>query len=261
MTTTARPTIRVPDTLTEHDCWIVWRTQRAGGKPTKVPYQINGNHASSTDATTWCPWDDAVNALREHPSAGPESVSFSPDDPFFGIDLDQCLDAVGNLKPWAQPIMERFADSYSEISPGRSGIKLWAKGRMPGGGVAFQLGDGRIEIYDRARYFTVTGNHWCGQMLDVEEHQSDLDWLLTLSPHGPRRCRSRWPRARSRRVPNMTAWSASPVRCAPADVSIRRSRPPYWQSIKVDSRSPHRRRTLGRSPPAFAGMHPATRAV
>jgi hypothetical protein len=52
---------------------------------------------------------------------------------------------------------------------------------------AFPLGDGRVEIYDQARYFTVTGNHWADQMLDVEEHQAALDWLLALSPHGQKK--------------------------------------------------------------------------
>ena len=81
--------------------------------------------------------------------------------------------------------MERFSDSYAEISPSGSGIKIWAKGKLPGEGTAFPLGDGRVEIYDQGRYFTVTGNHWAGQMLDVEEHQAALDWLLAAqNPDG-----------------------------------------------------------------------------
>jgi hypothetical protein len=179
-------TIYVPDSLTELDQWIVWRSeQRDSGKPTKVPYQINGSLADTTDPKTWCSWDEALKTWQQHPKrwSGTGFV-FSTTDPFFGIDLDQCLDAARRLKPWAQPIMERFVDSYAEISPSGRGIKIWGKGKLPGGGVAFPLGDGRVEIYDQARYFTVTGNHWAGQMLDVEEHQVDLDWLLALSPHG-----------------------------------------------------------------------------
>jgi hypothetical protein len=109
---------------------------------------------------------------------------FSPGDPYFGIDLDDCIDDAGTLKPWAQEIVERFFDTYAEISPSGSGIKIWAKGKLPGGGVAFPFGDGRVEVYGEKRFFTVTGNHWAGQMFNVEEHQADLDWLLALSPHG-----------------------------------------------------------------------------
>jgi putative DNA primase/helicase len=152
-------TIRVPESLAGLDQWIVWRyEQHNGGKPTKVPHQINGVRASTTNPKMWRSWDDALKALLERPEhwSGIGFV-FSPNDPFFGIDLDQCLDAAGRLKPWAQPIAERFSDSYAEISPSGQGIKIWAKGKLPGGGVAFPLDDGRVEIYDRARYFTVTG--------------------------------------------------------------------------------------------------------
>ena len=185
----ASATIRVPDSLAELDQWVAWQYERLdGGKPTKVPHQVNGGPASTTDPKTWCSWNAARRACQENPRRwyGPGFV-FSAADPFFGIDLDQCLDAAGKLKPWAQPIMERFSNSYAEISPSGRGIKIWAKGRMPSGGTAFPMGDGRVEIYDRARYFTVTGKHWAGQMLDVEEHQADLDWLLALSPHGQKK--------------------------------------------------------------------------
>jgi hypothetical protein len=182
-------TIRVPDSLSELDQWIVWQYEpRDGGKPTKVPYQINSSLASSTDPKTWSSFDEAVEAWLLRPSrwSGVGFV-FSADDAFFGIDLDQCLDAAGKLKPWAQPIMDRFFDCYAEISPSGLGIKIWAKGRLPDGGTAFPLGDGRVEIYDQGRYFAVTGNYWAGQMLDVEEHHADLDWLLAQSPHGQKK--------------------------------------------------------------------------
>ena len=54
----ATATIRVPDSLAELDQWTVWKyEQHDDGKPTKVPYQINGNRASSTDPKTWCSFD------------------------------------------------------------------------------------------------------------------------------------------------------------------------------------------------------------
>jgi hypothetical protein len=184
----ATTAIRVPDSLEELDQWIVWRYEHRDGKSTKVPYQINGSLASTTNPKTWCSFDEALKAWQQHPGhwSGIGFV-FLAADPFFGIDLDQCLGPDGELKPWARPIMERFFDSYAEISPSGRGIKIWAKGRLPGGGTAFTLADGRVEVYDHARYFAVTGNHWGGQMLDVDEHQADLDWLLGLSPHGQKK--------------------------------------------------------------------------
>src|ERR1035438_3165548 len=107
-------TIRVPDSLAELDQWIVWRyEQRGEGKDTKVPYQINGTCASSTNPRTWCTWDEALRTWQQNPGrwSGIGFV-FSAADAFFGIDLDHCLNSTGKLKPWAQPIMERFFDSY-----------------------------------------------------------------------------------------------------------------------------------------------------
>jgi len=175
--------------LAELEQWVLWQyEQRDGSKPTKAPHQKNGDLARSTDPITWCSFDEALKGWQQRPNqwSGIGFV-FSADDPYFGIDLDDCLDAEGNLKTWAQPIMERFADSYAEISPSGLGIKIFAKGRLPGAGFAFALGNGRVEVYDRARFFTVTGNHWAGQMLDIEDHQTDLDWLRSLSPHGDRK--------------------------------------------------------------------------
>jgi hypothetical protein len=52
--------IRVPDSLTELDQWVVWRYElRGDGRATKVPYQINGSRASSADPKMWCSWNDA----------------------------------------------------------------------------------------------------------------------------------------------------------------------------------------------------------
>jgi primase-polymerase (primpol)-like protein len=46
---TLASTTVIPDSLAELDQWLIWRSEsREGGKPTKVPYQVNGNGASST---------------------------------------------------------------------------------------------------------------------------------------------------------------------------------------------------------------------
>ena len=45
--------------LKQHCRWVLWRLEvvrnnRGELVPTKVPYQLNGAHASSTDPSTWC---------------------------------------------------------------------------------------------------------------------------------------------------------------------------------------------------------------
>jgi hypothetical protein len=159
-----------PVDLIEVDQWVLWRRER----DTKVPYQPNGKRASSTDLKTWRPYQDVYNAWQKYPRhwAGIGFV-FSEHDPFAGIDLDACLDCVGNLRAWARPIIERFADTYMEISPSGTGIKIWCKGKLPAA-VRAKVEEGAIEIYDRGRYFTVTGNQFRGKLDTVEDHAADL---------------------------------------------------------------------------------------
>lgn len=184
------PSLQIPDSLVELPQWVVWRYAERDGNLTKVPYQLpdykgESYPAASDNPKTWTSFSSAFDTF----SSAPEfwngvGFVFSPDDPYFGVDVDNCLLPDGDVKSWAQPVLARFSDSYAEISPSRKGIKIWARGKMPGKGVAFKLGDGRLEIYDQVRYFTVTGLHWGGQLLDIEDHQKDLEWLLSLSPHG-----------------------------------------------------------------------------
>lgn len=185
-------TPQVPDSLRELPQWVLWKYEVRVDPPgkTKVPYQIpdrkgNSYKADSTQPRTWTVFDSSIHYFEEADGFWDGiGFVFSKDDPYFGMDLDKCLTPEGTVKPWAQPILERFADSYAEISPSGNGIKIWARGKMPGGGTAFPYGDGRLEVYDCDRFFTVTGRHWGGQFLDIEDHQNDLEWVLSLSPHG-----------------------------------------------------------------------------
>src|SRR5580658_10782661 len=105
--------LAIPDDLTERDQWVLWKlVDRSNGGAvdvTKVPFQPDGRHASSTDPLTWDTFDVVVAERDKHPErySGIGFV-FSPADPFSGIDVDDCLDAEGQVKPWAQGIIHQF---------------------------------------------------------------------------------------------------------------------------------------------------------
>jgi len=164
-------TFCVPDNLAEWDQWLLWRRERE----TKVPYSANGRRASSTDPATWCSYEEALEVWRKHPQhwAGIGFV-FHESDPFVGIDLDDSLDDHAIPKPWARGIVERFADTYCEVSPSLRGLKIWCRGKLPTNVGKVAVGDGGIEMYSRARFFTVTGNAFRGAPLQVEDHASDV---------------------------------------------------------------------------------------
>jgi hypothetical protein len=170
--------LKVPDDLSERDQWLLWRYETRNGRPAKVPYQVSGRLASSTDPRTWETFEAVFNEWSKAPKryAGLGFV-FCREDPFCGIDLDDSLDDLGNVKPWAQGIVERFADTYCEVSPSGQGLKIWARGALRANLPGLKVGDGQIELYDHARYFAVTGRVFRGAPLQIEDHSSDL---LTL---------------------------------------------------------------------------------
>jgi hypothetical protein len=165
------PAFLVPDDLTELDQWLVWRRERE----TKVPYSAAGRRASSTDPATWCSYGEALEVWRRHPQrwAGVGFV-FHESDPFVGLDLDDSLDDHDNPKPWARGVVARFADTYCERSPSGRGLKIWCRGILPTNVGKVAVGDGGIEMYSRARFFTVTGRAFRGAPQQVEDHASDV---------------------------------------------------------------------------------------
>ena len=110
--------------------------------------------ASSTDPTTWRSYEDAVTAWRENEwsFAGIGRV-ITLEEAYVGVDIDDVRDPVtGELAPRAFDIIERL-DSYSEISPSLTGVKVWVK--APSVTRAHVKAD--LEVYPRARYLIVTG--------------------------------------------------------------------------------------------------------
>ena len=145
----------IPQELRDRPQWVTWRmVQRTGGsKPTKIPHNPRtGNAASTTDSSTWAPFDVALAAYLADKGDGIGYV-FSPDDPYTGIDLDKCRDIdTGKLADWAKDIVARFA-TYTELSPTGSGLHLIVLGKLPKNGRR----KGLIEMYSEARFFTITG--------------------------------------------------------------------------------------------------------
>jgi primase-polymerase (primpol)-like protein len=169
------PSFAIPDDLAELDRFLLWRFESVQGRETKVPYSVRGYKASSMKPRDWASYDVAYAAWRRNPSryAGIGFV-FVQGDGISGIDLDDCLTGQREVKPWAQGIIERFADTYMEISPSGTGVKIWARGSLPANLPGVKVGDGQIEIYDHARFFTLTGRAFRGAPLQVEDHAGDL---------------------------------------------------------------------------------------
>ncbi|MCO8268101.1 hypothetical protein NKF06_16295 [Haloferax sp. AB510] len=161
---------QLPDSLLEQATWVGWRRQTRSGDETKVPRDVTGGYASATDPATWTTFDEARAYADDGPADGVGYV-FTDDDSFVGIDLDKCRDPeTGVTDDWAQKLIDRL-DSYTEVSPSRTGYHVIIRGTLPPGGNR----TGNLELYDDARFFTVTGDHVAGTPTTVGDRQDALD--------------------------------------------------------------------------------------
>lgn len=156
--------------LTNHNQWVVWKTEKRNGKPTKPPYNPKtGRYASHNDPQTWGTYQQA----KEAKGFDGKGFVFTEGDTYCGIDLDKCRDPeTGEVEPWALKIVDAFK-SYTEISPSGTGLHTIIKGKLLGGGIKTK----HVEVYDRLRYFTVTENQY-GDCGEIREAQGELDCLV-----------------------------------------------------------------------------------
>lgn len=148
----------VPGELAALRQWVLWRSVDVGkDKPTKRPYTVHGSLASVTDPHTWATYEDVTAALQSGTFDGIGFV-FTADDPYVGIDLDNCIDLLsGDIAPWAKSIIDRCA-SFTQYSPTETGVHIYVRGVLPSTGG--KRGD--FEIYDQGRYFTFGGDPYPG---------------------------------------------------------------------------------------------------
>ncbi|MEM9753655.1 MAG: hypothetical protein AAF916_09765, partial [Planctomycetota bacterium] len=143
--------LAVPMDLQEHDQWVLWRYDRRGDDVTKVPCSVRGRLAKANDPRTWASFEEALAAYRRGGFAGIGFV-FSADDPFAGVDLDDCRDGDGELDDRARGIVESFG-TYTEVSPSGSGVNMLCRAdAIPKG-----KNVGWCELYTGGRFFTITG--------------------------------------------------------------------------------------------------------
>lgn len=166
------PTIqfdRIPLELRAWPQWVAWRYEQRVGKATKVPIQGGGQRASSTDPRTWTRFE-IVRAYYLRGLCDGIGFVFTANDPFSGIDLDKCRDAItGAIAPWAQDIV-RALGSYTEITPSESGLHILVRGQLPPG----TRRRGPLEMYCESRFFTMSGQHLAGTPTTIRARRHAL---------------------------------------------------------------------------------------
>jgi hypothetical protein len=162
---------RIPAELISMRRWIAWKLERRGQKSTKLPVGSRTN-----DPKSWLSIDDACAKA----AAVNGGIGFVLGDGLVGIDFDQCIDENSELHPAvAQAVTE--LGSYAESSPSGRGVHILVRGAIAQSRKMRAISTlPAREIYERSRYFTVTGN----RLTDVttiasgEATQAALDRIM-----------------------------------------------------------------------------------
>tara|TARA_R110002051_G_scaffold1853_1_gene10157 strand:+ start:20679 stop:21245 length:567 start_codon:yes stop_codon:yes gene_type:complete len=146
----ARVAPAFPAELRERNRWVRWAEVMRKGRLDKVPLQLNGANASSTDPKTWSSYDDASASTL---GAG---LGFVLGDGIGCIDLDHCL-IDGRATPEARKFLRDYPSHYIEVSPSGDGLHIWGL-QEEQGGRRQSIGGLSVERYSVGRYITMTGN-------------------------------------------------------------------------------------------------------
>lgn len=146
----------IPDELKKEKRWCLYKITQRDGKNTKLPLMPNGKTAKSNDKTTWNSYEDCIAALNRNIGDG---LGFMLGDGYIGIDIDKVSDDifVYSMNYHAKSMTADFLrgiSTYAEISPSKTGLHFLGIGEVPGERKRYK----NLEIYDKDRFFTVTGN-------------------------------------------------------------------------------------------------------
>ena len=142
----------IPEDLKKEKRWCLYRIVNRNGKNTKIPIEPSGKYAKVSDKTTWNTYERCLNSLDKA-----DGLGFFLGDGYVGIDLDDVADDVyayftDNKESVTSDFLKNI-DTYAEVSPSGRGIHFIGKGKLEG----TRRRSGNIEIYDKDRFFTVTG--------------------------------------------------------------------------------------------------------
>jgi len=165
--------------------WVLWRFETIKGRQTKVLYNPNQPLAKAkcNDPDTWGTFKQTIGTFHgNYDRFCGVAFAFTANDPYAGIDLDDCIDPATGEFIWGKAIVDAFA-SYTEISPSGCGVKIFLKGKKPSHakckvkdpGLCGE--EGAMEVYDSKRFFVVTGNHLEGSPKSIRDGQKELTHL------------------------------------------------------------------------------------
>jgi primase-polymerase (primpol)-like protein len=168
----------IPNVLKQDDCWMCGDRRKA---PMVAAFG-RARRASSTNPETWRGYSKALAVMEagNFPCIGRAIVA-----PYVGIDIDECRSPqTGETSTEALEILATL-NSYSELSPSLTGVKVWIEADIPQA-----LVKPGLEIYPAGRWFTVTGHILPQYPATVEKRQAEIEEVIRRFKPQPKARRS-----------------------------------------------------------------------
>lgn len=142
----------IPDELKAVNQWVCWV---GSDKIPKNPQ--TGRNAQSNNPNTWGTFSQAVKACEVF---GFDGLGFMFAPPYFGVDLDHCIDNLDFCDEFVETLQ-----TYAEVSKSGTGLHLICKGELPAG----NRRKGGVEMYSEGRYFICTGDVYHPKYRDIKD--------------------------------------------------------------------------------------------
>lgn len=149
--------------------FIVYRLVPRAGKPgkmDKLPITRTREVASAHDPAIWL---SSADAMAIAGAWGPEygvGFVFTEADPFWFLDIDNCLQSDNTWSPLAQTLIARLAGAAVEVSQSGRGLHIIGTGTPPPHGCKPRTGSpyasAGLEFYHAGRFAALTGTHASG---------------------------------------------------------------------------------------------------
>jgi len=169
--------VNIPGMLRKLKQWVLWRYDWREDQSSwsKVPYQINGQHASTTNSETWSDFANIMAGWNQH-QARYDGIGFvfTRESKIVGIDIDNCVEwqtedgaEFCTYNEVVKRVMSVVGDTYAEFSPSRTGVHFYVLAN-PSQAVKDSTLD--LEVYAESRYFTFTGDIFnAADIIDAQE--------------------------------------------------------------------------------------------
>lgn len=158
----------IPHSLKCIDQWVLWKAEpkKSGIGMDKIPYQPNGQTASSTNPASWSDFYSVLSTYQEEEGVYDGiGITVQNTNGIVYLDFDHVRNAITGIID--DDVLEaiQYLESYAELSPSGTGIRIIGYGKIIDNRPSFTTK--RLQAWSGSRFLTITGQR-------IEQSSSEI---------------------------------------------------------------------------------------